>query len=74
MDLDFDEILSDIGEFGRYQKLVLWFILLPGVFPCGFHAYSQLFMAAMPDHWCKITGLDGFDVEFVRNIRQVNLL
>ncbi|KAG5894385.1 hypothetical protein JTB14_015662 [Gonioctena quinquepunctata] len=50
--MDLDEILPSVGEFGRYQKLVLWFILLPAVFPCGFHAYNQLFMASVPDHWC----------------------
>nr|XP_023030415.1 carcinine transporter [Leptinotarsa decemlineata] len=51
--MDFDEILRNVGEFGKYQKLVVWFILLPAVFPCGFHAYNQLFMASIPDHRCR---------------------
>lgn len=65
-----DEILISVGEYGRYQKFVLWFILLPGVFPCGFHAYNQLFMAMAPDHWCKISELENlFDVDVIKNIR-----
>lgn len=67
--IDLDAILADVGEFGKYQKLVLWFILLPGVFPCGFHAYNQLFMAANPKHWCRIPELDHVDQEIVKNIR-----
>jgi hypothetical protein len=67
--MDLDDVLPHVGEFGRYQKLVLWFILLPGTFPCGFHAYNQLFMAATPEHWCKVDGLDQHDLKLVRNIR-----
>ncbi|XP_044269761.1 beta-alanine transporter [Tribolium madens] len=66
--MDLDDVLPQVGEFGRYQKLVLWFILLPGVFPCGFHAYNQLFMAATPDHWCRIKELEEYDARLVRNI------
>lgn len=53
--MDFDEILPDLGEYGTYQKLILWFLLLPGTMPCGFHAYNQLFMASTPDHWCRVS-------------------
>lgn len=67
--MDLDDVLPTVGEFGRYQKLVLWFILLPGVFPCGFHAYNQLFMAATPDHWCKIPQVKNVDVKVLRNLR-----
>jgi MFS transporter, OCT family, solute carrier family 22 (organic cation transporter), member 4/5 len=56
--MDLDEILPDVGEFGTYQQLVLYFILLPGVLPCGFHAYNQIFMAASPDHWCRVPQLE----------------
>ncbi|KAB7499258.1 Carcinine transporter [Armadillidium nasatum] len=51
--MDFDNLLPEIGEFGTYQKLVMWFLLVPGVIPCGFHAYNQIFMMIVPDHWCK---------------------
>lgn len=62
-------MFENIGEFGRYQKLVLWFVLLPGVFPCGFHAYNQLFMAGVPEHWCKTPKLGNVTEEQVKNLR-----
>ncbi|XP_050301493.1 beta-alanine transporter [Anthonomus grandis grandis] len=65
--MDLDEILPSVGEFGKYQKLVLWFILFPAVFPCGFHAYNQLFMATVPEHWCKLPKVRGVDPEKIKN-------
>ncbi|XP_076271891.1 beta-alanine transporter [Rhynchophorus ferrugineus] len=66
--MDLDEILRAVGEFGRYQKLVLWFVLLPAVFPCGFNAYSQLFMATVPDHWCALTNKTHIDENMLKNV------
>ncbi|XP_030746829.1 beta-alanine transporter isoform X2 [Sitophilus oryzae] len=66
--MDLDEILPSIGEFGKYQKLVVWFILLPAVFPCGFNAYSQLFMATVPNHWCRLPNASGVDYDLLKNI------
>ncbi|EFA04375.1 Organic cation transporter protein-like Protein [Tribolium castaneum] len=51
--LDLDDLLPQVGEFGRYQKLLLWLICLPACLPCGFCAFNQLFMTETPDHWCK---------------------
>lgn len=69
--MDLDDILPDVGEFGAYQQLLLWFVLLPGVLPCGFHAYNQLFMAASPPHWCYVPELDALNIsqEWARNLR-----
>lgn len=52
-EFDFDDLLPYVGEFGRYQKILVWLICLPACIPCGFHAFNQLFMAGVPDHWCK---------------------
>lgn len=68
--MDFDAILEDVGEFGRYQKLVIYLVLLPAVIPCGFHAYAQLFMAADVKHWCKVPELEALDnPELAKNLR-----
>ncbi|XP_032777660.2 beta-alanine transporter [Daphnia magna] len=71
MTIDFDLILPDVGEYGNYQKLMVWFVFLPGMIPCGFHAYNQLFMATQPKFRCLIPDLDladrNFTEEFIRN-------
>ncbi|KAK2721512.1 beta-alanine transporter-like isoform X2 [Artemia franciscana] len=70
MAVDFDLLLPDIGEYGTYQKFLIWFVLLPGFFPCGFHAYNQLFLTTNYDHWCKVPELDGLNLtmEEVKNL------
>lgn len=52
-----DDLLPQVGEFGRYQKLMLWLVCLPACFPCGFCAFNQLFMANVPEHWCYVSEL-----------------
>jgi len=66
--IDFDLILPDIGEYGTYQQLMVWFVFLPGMIPCGFHAYNQLFMATVPRYRCLIPHLDDANFTHLRNI------
>uniref|UniRef100_A0A336LNX3 CSON007163 protein n=1 Tax=Culicoides sonorensis TaxID=179676 RepID=A0A336LNX3_CULSO len=50
---DLDDLLPIIGEFGKYQKYLLFFICLPACIPCGFCAFNQVFMTDSPvDYWC----------------------
>lgn len=58
---DLDDLLPIVGEFGRYQRLLLWFVCLPACLPCGFCAFNQLFMTDTPPHWCNVPGLEGLD-------------
>ena len=70
--IDFDLILPDIGEYGTYQQLMVWFVFLPGMIPCGFHAYNQLFMASAPSSYrCHVPQLEDtyLSDETIRNIR-----
>jgi MFS transporter, OCT family, solute carrier family 22 (organic cation transporter), member 4/5 len=61
---DLDELLPAIDEFGKYQKMLLWFICLPACIPCGFCAFNQLFMADTPhDYWCMVPELSNISVE-----------
>ncbi|XP_055333871.1 beta-alanine transporter-like [Paramacrobiotus metropolitanus] len=52
--MDFDVILRDVGEFGRYQILLLIFVIIPACVPGGMHSFSQLFLVATPKHSCHI--------------------
>jgi MFS transporter, OCT family, solute carrier family 22 (organic cation transporter), member 4/5 len=71
--MDFDEILPDVGSFGLYQKLVICVILLPAVLPCAFHAYSQLFIAARPAHWCRVPQLEPYVHEFPDLVKNLSV-
>lgn len=66
-----DDLLPVLGEFGKYQKLLLWLICLPACIPCGFCAFNQLFMTDTPDdYWCKVPDLKNTNLtlEEIRNI------
>lgn len=59
-----DDLLPVIGEFGKYQKLLVFGICLPACIPCGFCAFNQLFMADTPDdYWCRVPELLQMDLE-----------
>ncbi|KAG5878987.1 hypothetical protein JTB14_019642 [Gonioctena quinquepunctata] len=66
--MDMDDLLPQVGEFGTYQKLMLWLVCLPACFPCGFGAFNQLFMADVPEHWCKVSQLSNFTEEEQTNV------
>ncbi|XP_076253965.1 carcinine transporter [Rhynchophorus ferrugineus] len=65
--MDLDDILPQVGEFGKYQKIMLWLVCLPACFPCGFGSFNQLFMTSTPDHWCYVPELENFTVEERKN-------
>ncbi|XP_070684027.1 solute carrier family 22 member 7-like [Pempheris klunzingeri] len=55
--MKFDNILSEINGFGKFQlKLVLIQILSRVTLPC--HFLLNNFMAAVPSHHCDLTALD----------------
>ncbi|XP_078032878.1 carcinine transporter [Augochlora pura] len=65
---DLDDLLPIVGEFGLYQKKLLWLVCLPACLPCGFCAFNQLFMANTPPHWCRVPGLENLDVSRRRRL------
>lgn len=74
--LDLDDLLPVLGEFGCYQKLLLWFICLPACIPCGFCAFNQLFMTSTPDdYWCNVPELSEFNLttEQIRSVAIPNI-
>jgi hypothetical protein len=56
--MDLDDLLPQLDEFGKYQKILIWLVCLPACVPCGFCAFNQLFMAEVPEHWCRIPALE----------------
>ena len=49
--MEFDVLLTKIGEFGAYQQYQYFFLCLVGI-PAAFHNLGYVFWAARPDHWC----------------------
>ncbi|XP_060656408.1 organic cation transporter protein [Drosophila nasuta] len=51
--MDFDEILKEIGEFGRYQRVNYLLICLPVLFAAA-NSLSYVFTAGIPKYRCHI--------------------
>ena len=52
-DQTFDDVLEELGGFGRYQKFVYFFLFLPTIFS-AMHKLAWVFIGASPDHRCKL--------------------
>ncbi|XP_013412425.1 organic cation transporter protein isoform X2 [Lingula anatina] len=51
--MNFDDILSVIGEWGAFQYTVVVLMGLVGI-PTGLHTLAHLFLAGNPNHWCTL--------------------
>ncbi|XP_076239477.1 organic cation transporter 1 [Calliopsis andreniformis] len=56
--IDFDEVLVHVGEKGKYQNIMYYLLCIPATLPAAFLAFSQVFVSASPDHWCKVPELE----------------
>ncbi|XP_063241777.1 organic cation transporter protein [Bacillus rossius redtenbacheri] len=55
--MDFDEVLDEIGEFGRFQIINYFLICLPVMFGAA-NSLSYVFTAGVPDYRCAVPGCD----------------
>ena len=49
----FDDVLKEIGEFGRFQKLLLLLLLIPNMFS-AVNKLAWAFLGAEPGHRCRL--------------------
>lgn len=50
--MNFDQILSTVGGFGKYQKILYIWICLPQIL-LAFHMMVSIFTGATPPHQCR---------------------
>ncbi|XP_035826046.1 steroid transmembrane transporter SLC22A24 [Aplysia californica] len=69
---DFDDILDQIGGFGRFQKILctLSFFL---VIPAAMITYTPMFILTVPKHRCALEGYQG-DTYAVQNDHHLELI
>uniref|UniRef100_A0AC35F232 Uncharacterized protein n=1 Tax=Panagrolaimus sp. PS1159 TaxID=55785 RepID=A0AC35F232_9BILA len=52
--MKFDDIVTQyLGEFGRYQKIQFFLVVIPTIF-CAFHSLSWTFTAPNIAHRCRL--------------------
>ncbi|KAG8183928.1 hypothetical protein JTE90_029032 [Oedothorax gibbosus] len=52
--MDFEDILLDVGDYGKFQKRMLYFFLIPAAIFIPWFCMDFLFMTMTPDHWCYV--------------------
>ncbi|XP_067675418.1 organic cation transporter protein-like [Haliotis asinina] len=64
MRLTFDDVLRHLGEFGPYQKWMVFVLCLPGI-AHGIRMMISVFLLNIPNHRCAIPGYDNdtYDVQ-----------
>ncbi|XP_012907979.1 solute carrier family 22 member 4 isoform X4 [Mustela putorius furo] len=50
---DYDEVTTFLGEWGPFQRLI-FFLLSASIIPNGFNGMSVVFLAAAPEHRCRV--------------------
>ncbi|XP_071542755.1 organic cation transporter protein-like [Panulirus ornatus] len=64
----FEAVLRQVGDNGPWQWRLLVIVSYCGIFTC-FHNLSAVFLAATPEHWCRVPGLQELNTtEDLRNI------
>lgn len=57
--MEFEKVFPELATYGRYQRLIYLFVLLPVQLPLYVHLFSHLFLTYQPPHWCKSDHLLG---------------
>ncbi|XP_071511134.1 organic cation transporter protein-like [Diadema antillarum] len=58
----FDDVLYELGEFGRYQ-IVIFNLLCLLIFIAPWQTLGAVFISGDTDHWCKIPEWDSVDCD-----------
>lgn len=62
-DVDFDDLIPLIGNFGKYQ-IILFLLLGPFTFFFVFVYFTQIFITLIPEnYWCNVPELQHLELE-----------
>ncbi|XP_076371527.1 carcinine transporter-like isoform X2 [Tachypleus tridentatus] len=67
----FEDILTDVGEYGIFQKRLLYWFMFPISIPISWVAMNQVFILSVPDHWCHIPELTTTNLSVWHQLRLV---
>uniref|UniRef100_A0A2L2YNP7 Organic cation transporter 1 n=1 Tax=Parasteatoda tepidariorum TaxID=114398 RepID=A0A2L2YNP7_PARTP len=55
--MDFEDILLDVGDYGKYQQSLIRYFLIPAALLLPWVSMNIFFMVSVPDHWCNVPEL-----------------
>jgi OCT family organic cation transporter-like MFS transporter 4/5 len=59
--MDFEDVLKQVGDFGKFQKYLVILFLMPT--SAINIIYDYMFMMSTPDHWCYVPQLANLSSE-----------
>ncbi|EDW16686.1 organic cation transporter-like protein [Drosophila mojavensis] len=69
--MGYDEVIVQLGDFGRYQKIIYVLICLTSI-PVAFHKLAGVFLLAKPEFRCALpTDVDGASYELPAQLQQL---
>uniref|UniRef100_A0A1I8PZ51 Major facilitator superfamily (MFS) profile domain-containing protein n=1 Tax=Stomoxys calcitrans TaxID=35570 RepID=A0A1I8PZ51_STOCA len=61
--MGYDEVLTHLGDFGRYQKVIYFLICLTSI-TCAFHKLAGVFLLAKPEFRCVLPFENASEVQY----------
>lgn len=59
--MDFEDVLKQVGDYGKFQKILVILFLIPT--SAINYMYDYMFMLATPDHWCFVPELSNMSLQ-----------
>ncbi|XP_070395207.1 carcinine transporter-like [Dermacentor albipictus] len=71
--MEFEDVIEELGGFGKFQKFLLWAFLLPSQVLFPFFSMNLIFLLSEPDHQCVVPQLDtlGLNESRAQEIRKL---
>lgn len=66
--MEFEDILKSVGDYGRYQRRLLFLFLIPTTIIFSIYCMNTFFMLSEPDHWCYVQELSNLPSNFQQKL------